>query len=131
MATAKLAKFLPFLVMDGAIILTIFLLMQLDWIVNNTLYNYGLVFNLDWVMPYRTALRISLGLLGFTLVATTIIGYISCKKAKEETAKTVFICKSCGNALTKLSGNISVKESTPEFKITKKCPFCDKKLLEK
>lgn len=126
----KLSKLLPFLAVDGAIILVVFLILQLDWIVNHTLYNYGLVFSPDWAMSYWTFVRIIFGLLGFTLVAITVIGYASYKKTREEIARTVFICKSCGTALTKLSGSVSVKETVPKFKILKKCPLCDKKLLE-
>jgi len=127
----KLSKLLPFLMVDGAIIIVIFLSLQLDWIINNTLYNYGLEFSLDWANIYWTTFRISLGLLCFTLVANTIIGYLSYKKSRKEMARTVFVCKSCGNALTKLGGNVSMNEVLPKFKVLKKCPFCDKKLLEK
>jgi len=127
----KLSKLLPLLLVDGAIIVVIILSLQLDWIINNTLYNYGLQFSLGWANIYWTTFRIALGLLCFTIVATTLIGYLSYKKAINETAKTVFICKSCGNALTKLGGNTSMNRALPKFKVLKKCPFCDNKSLEK
>lgn len=127
----KLSKLLPFLIVDGAIIIVIILSLQLDWIINNTLYNYELQFSLGWANIYWTTIRMILGLLCFTLVATTVIGYLSYKKARKEIAGTVFVCKSCGNALTKLVSNISVNEALPKFKVLKKCPFCDNKLLEK
>jgi len=127
----KLSKLLPFLMVDGAIIIVIILSLQLDWIVNNTLYNYELQFSLGWANIYWTTIRMILGLLCFTLVATTVIGYLSYKKARNERAGTVFVCKSCGNTLTKLSSNISVNKALPKFKVLKKCPFCDNKLLEK
>ncbi|MCK4477959.1 hypothetical protein KAU88_05475 [Candidatus Bathyarchaeota archaeon] len=131
MNVEKLSKLLPFLMVDGAIIIVIILSLQLDWIVNNTLYYYGLQFSLGWANIYWTTFRMALGLLCFAIVATTIIGYLSYKKSRNETARTVFVCKSCGNALTKLGGNISVNEALPKFKVLKKCPFCDNKLLEK
>jgi len=131
MNSEKLVKLLPFLAVDGAIILATLLLVQLDWIVNHTLYNYGLIFSPDWATSYWTLVRIIFGLLGFTLVGIAAIGYVSYKKTREETARTVFICKSCGTALTRLVGSVSVKETLPKFKILKKCPLCDKKLLEK
>lgn len=127
----KLSKLLPFLIVDGAIIIVIILSLQLDWIINNTLYNYELQFSLGWANIYWTTIRMILGLLCFTLVATTVIGYLSYKKARKEIAGMVFVCKSCGNALTKLVSNISVNEALPKFKVLKKCPFCDNKLLEK
>ena len=131
MQVEKLSKLLPFLLVDGAIIIAIILSLQLDWIINNTLYNYGLQFSLGWANIYWTTFRIALGLLCFTLVATTLIGYFSYKKAMNEIAKAVFVCKSCGNALTKLGGNISMNGALPKFKVLKKCPFCDNRLLEK
>lgn len=128
--TTKLVKLIPFLVVDGTIILAIFLLMQLDWLVNNTFYNYGLTFSSDWAMPYWTALRIILGSLSFTLISITIIGFSSYKKAREETANTVFFCKSCGHAFTELKGHVNVTKTLPKFKVLKECPSCSKKLLE-
>jgi len=41
MNAEKLIKPVSFLVVDGAIVLAVFLLVHLDWIVNNTLYDYG------------------------------------------------------------------------------------------
>lgn len=84
MNAEKLIKPVSFLIVDGAIVLAIFLLIYLDWIVNNTLYGYGLRFDLDWAMGYWTALRVVLGLLGFSLAATSIMGYSSYRKAREE-----------------------------------------------
>ena len=131
MNVEKLSKLLPFLMVDGAIIIVIILSLQLDWIINNTLYNYGLQFSLGWANIYWTTFRMALGLLCFTLVATTVIGYLSYRKARKEMVGTVFVCKSCGNALTKLGSNISMNGALPKFKFLKKCPFCDDKLLEK
>lgn len=130
MNTQKLARLLPYLAVDAAIIITILLLAQIDWIVHNSLYNYGLTFSENWARFYWTLLRIILGMLSFTFAAVTILGAFSYKKAKKELSRTVYVCKSCGTALTRLTGNISVKEDLPNFRIMKKCPSCSKKMLE-
>jgi hypothetical protein len=127
----KLIRPISFLVIDGAIVLAIFLLIYLDWIVNNTLYDYGLRFDLNWAIGYWTALRVVLGLLGFALATITIMGFSSYRKAKEESLKTVFICENCGSALTRLNGSISLKESVPKLKVLPNCPLCDEKLEKK
>lgn len=131
MTVEKLVRISPFLVVDGAIIVAVFLLALIDRIVHGTLYNYGLEYSAAWAVPYWIALGAISGLLTLTLVAITFIGVLSYKKAEEGASNTVFLCKSCGNALTRLSGNINVKESSPRFQILKKCPLCNKKLLEK
>jgi len=128
--TQKLARLLPYLAVDAAIIITILLLTQIDWIVNNSLYNYGLTFSEGWARFYWTLLRIILGMLSFAFAAVTILGVFSYKKAKKELSRTVYVCKSCGSALTRLTGNISVKEDLPNFRIMKECPSCSKKTLE-
>jgi hypothetical protein len=131
MNAEKLIRPVFFLVVDGAIVLAIFLLVHLDWIVNNTLYSYGLRFDLDWAMDYWTALRVVLGLLGFSLAAISIMGYDSYRKAREESLRTVFICETCGSALTRLDGGLSLKESLPKLKVLPNCPLCDEKSRKK
>jgi len=126
----KLGKLVPFLLIDGVVFLAAFLLLYLDWIVHNTLYNYGLEFSSDWAIGYWTVLRIILGLLAFSIAASTIVGIVSYKKAKEDTKKTVFVCKSCGHALTELKGSFSIKDTLPKFEVLEKCPLCNQKLLD-
>jgi len=128
--TQKLAKLLPYLAVDAAIITTILLLWQIDWIVNSFLYHYGLTFSENWARFYWTLLRIILGMLTFAFATVTILGILSYKKAKKELSRTVYVCKSCGTALTRLTGNISVKEDLPNFRIVKECPSCSKQLLK-
>lgn len=130
MRTQKLARLLPYLAVDAAIITTILLLWQIDWIVHNSLYNYGLTFSENWARFYWTLLRITLGMLTFAFATVTILGILSYKKAKKELSRTVYVCKSCGTALTRLTGNINVKETLPNFRIMKECPSCSRKLLE-
>ena len=130
MSTQKLTRLLPYLAVDAAIIITILLLAQIDWIVHNSLYNYGLTYSENWARFYWTLLRITHGMLVFAFAAVTILGVFSYKKAKKELSRTVYVCKSCGTALTRLTDNISVKEDLPNFRITKECPSCSKKMLE-
>lgn len=130
MRTQKLTRLLPYLAVDAAIIITILLLAQIDWIVHNSLYNYGLTFSEEWARFYWTLLRIIIGMLVFAFATITILGVFSYKKAKKELSRTVYVCKSCGTALTRLTDNISVKEDLPNFRITKECPSCSKKMLE-
>jgi membrane-associated PAP2 superfamily phosphatase len=130
MNNTNLLHILIFITVDVALFLTASLLFQLDWLVNNLLYDYGLQFNPNWATIYWTAIRASLGLIAFSIIAVSLTSYASYKKAKEETRKTVLICKSCGAALAKVEGNVNLKESIPKFEIMKTCPFCDEKLLE-
>jgi len=130
MNNTKIFYIFIFLMVDVALFLTASLLFQLDWLVNNLLYDYGLQFNPNWATIYWTAIRASLSLIAFSIIAVSLTSYASYKKAKEETRKTVLICKSCGSTLAKLEGNVNVKESMSKFQIIKTCPFCDEKLLE-
>ena len=72
-----------------------------------------------------------LGLLGFSLAAISIMGYGSYRKAIEESLRTVFIYETCGSALTRLDGSLSLKESLPKLKVLPNCPLCDEKLKKK
>ena len=130
MSTQKLTRLLPYLAIDAAIIITILLLAQVDWIVNSSLYNYGLTFSEDWARFYWTVLRITHGMLVFAFATVTSLGVFSYKKAKKELSRTVYVCKSCGTALTQLNRSISVKEDLPNFRIMKECPSCSKQLVE-
>jgi hypothetical protein len=130
MRTEKLRALVPFLLMEGVLGLAMLMLWQLDWLVHNTLYTYHLVFSLDWAVPYWTFFRISFGLLVFAVAAVAVVGYGSYKKAKKESEKIVFLCKSCGNAWSKVDRNVSVGSKLPRFKIVKSCPSCNKNLSD-
>jgi len=130
METERVKALVPFLFVDGVLAFTVLMLLYLDWIVNHTLYRYGLGFSFDWAVPYWMAFRMTLLLIGLTIVAVTVIGYGSYKKAKKEIEKIVFLCKSCGNAWSEIDRSVNVKSKLPKFKILKGCPSCDKKLLD-
>jgi hypothetical protein len=45
---------------DVMLFIAVILLLQIDQLVNSTLYSYGLVFSSDWAQPYWLLLRVSL-----------------------------------------------------------------------
>lgn len=130
MSRGKFGAIAPFLLVDGTLIFAIVMLLQVDWIVHHTLYNYNLHFSFDWAVPYWTALRLSVTLLLLAVTAVTVLGYFSYRKTEREIEKTVFICRSCGDAWVELNGNVKIGDRLPKFKILKNCPSCNKKLLE-
>lgn len=130
MATKRIRMLAPYLLSNVFLAFTVLMLWYLDWIVNHILYHYNLSFSLDWATPYWTALRTILILIGLTIVTTTVTGYSSYKKAKKQTEKTIYLCKSCGNAWTEVDANVKVKEKLPKFKILKNCPSCNKRILD-
>lgn len=130
METEKLKACAPFLLMDGALVLAMIMLLQLDWIVNNTFYDYNLSFSLNWATPYWTVFRAGLLLIGLTITASTITGYYSYRKAGKESEKVVFLCRHCGNAWTKLYRSVKTKGKLPKFKILISCPSCNEELLD-
>ena len=130
MSTEKLGVLAPFLLVEGLLGFAALMLFQMDWIVNNMLYSYDLVFSMDWAMPYWTVLRIASGLVAFAMITVGVFGYVSYRNARSERESVVFICKSCGNAWTELNSNVKVKEGLPKFKILKSCASCDNKLLD-
>lgn len=126
----KFGAVAPFLLVAGVLVFAIVTLLQVDWIVNHTLYNYNLSFSFNWAVPYWTAFRISVILLILAITAVMVLGYFSYKKAERDTERTVFICKSCGDAWVRLNGSVKIGDRLPKFKILKTCPTCNKKLLE-
>jgi hypothetical protein len=126
----RLRSFGPFLFIDGVLLLVTVMLLLLDWVVNNVLYDYGLVFSLNWAVPYWTALRISLALLLSAVVAVSAIGFASYMKVRRESERAIFVCRSCGTAWTKLDRIVKTEGRLPEFKVLKTCPNCAKKTPE-
>jgi hypothetical protein len=45
---------------DVMLVATVVLLLEIDKLVNGTLYGYGLVFSYDWAQPYWLMFRLSL-----------------------------------------------------------------------
>ena len=130
MESERLRGLGPFLFIDGVLVLVIVMLMLLDWIVNNVLYNYSLVFSLDWAVPYWTALRISIALLLFAIVAVSAVGFGSYRKVRRESEQAIFVCRSCGTAWTQLDRIVKTGDKLPKFKVLRTCPNCTKRAPE-
>jgi formate hydrogenlyase subunit 4 len=58
---------------DAMLVSAIALLLQIDKLINGTLYDYGLVFSDDWAQPYWLMLRITLFLIVIVIVILSII----------------------------------------------------------
>ena len=58
---------------DVMLLVAVILLLQIDQLVNGTLYNYGLVFSSDWAQPYWLLIRVSLILI---IVAIFLISVV-------------------------------------------------------
>jgi hypothetical protein len=126
----RLGTFAPFLLIDAVLFFVIVWLAHLDWIVHHMLYSYGLQFSVDWAVPYWMAFRVSLALLLFGVAAVTVVGYVSLRRAVAESERTVFLCKSCGNAWVEVDRGVRVRGELPRFRILLGCPSCDKSLLD-
>jgi predicted RNA-binding Zn-ribbon protein involved in translation (DUF1610 family) len=128
MEAEKLRVAAPFLLVDGVLIFVMVMLLRLDWIVNDVLYGYSLVFSVEWAVPYWTVLRSSLAMLVLAFAAVSVIGYGSYMKVKRESEKVVFVCKSCGTAWVELDKIPRTKSKSAKVKVLKTCPSCGKKL---
>jgi hypothetical protein len=58
---------------DIMLIAALVLLLQLDRLVNGTLYSYGLVFSYDWATPYWMAFRITAALIVVAVVVISLV----------------------------------------------------------
>jgi len=126
----RLFAVIPFVFVECVLVFAVLMLLRLDWIVNNVLYGYGLSFSVEWAVPYWVALRACLGLIGLTVIALAVVGYGSYKKARRESERVVFLCKSCGNAWIEVDRSVRVKGKLPKFKVLKSCPSCSVDLLD-
>lgn len=84
----RATKFLPFILTIVAVI-GLFLMLRLDWIVNNLLYNYGLKFSYDWANPYWFILRLSILCLGIIAAVALILLFISWKAERKYTSAKI------------------------------------------
>jgi len=53
--------------------IVLILLIQIDKLVNDTLYGYGLTFSTEWAQPYWLMLRISLLLIVVTIFIISVV----------------------------------------------------------
>ena len=69
---ASITRWIPLAIVAFAAVAAVTLL-QLDKIVNETLYSYGLVFSEDWAVPYWSTIRTTLAMLGLIIVVAGLI----------------------------------------------------------
>ncbi|MGQ9625208.1 MAG: hypothetical protein ACUVT9_07575 [Candidatus Bathycorpusculaceae bacterium] len=122
---------IPFLLVDGVLIFGILILLQLDWIVNHTLYSYNLTFSVDWAVPYWTFLRLVFGAFFLAIIATTVLSYSVYRQVRERSMMPVYICRMCGSAWTSTFIGVKVEKgrSAPKFRFLKSCPRCNQNLF--
>ena len=58
---------------DIMLIAAVVLLLQLDRLVNDTLYSHGLVFSYDWAAPYWMLFRITVVLIVVAVVVISLV----------------------------------------------------------
>jgi hypothetical protein len=58
---------------DAILIIVIVLLLEIDKLVNNTLYGFGLIFNNDWAQPYWLLLRVTLVLIVVAVILISVV----------------------------------------------------------
>lgn len=73
------------LFVDIMLVVALILLIQIDKLVNNTLYDYGLTFSTRWAEPYWTMLRSSLALIVIAIIILSVVElpYPSFEKKKD------------------------------------------------
>lgn len=122
---------IPFLLVDGVLVFGLVILLQLDWIVNNTLYSYNLVFSFDWAVPYWTFWRIVAGSFLLAVATITSLGYVSYRRVKKRSMMPTYICRGCGSAWTMAFARAEVKgnRESRKLRFLKSCPQCNQSLL--
>ena len=58
---------------DAMLCVAIVLIVQIDQLVNGTLYSYGLVFNDSWAQPYGLMLKVSLILIVVAIILISVV----------------------------------------------------------
>ena len=58
---------------DVILIAVVALILEVDQIINVTLYNYGLVFSNDWAQPYWLMLRVALVLIVASIIIISVM----------------------------------------------------------
>ena len=58
---------------DAMLFIVVILLLQIDQLVNGTLYSYGLVFSSDWAQPYWLLMRVSLVLIVVAILLISVV----------------------------------------------------------
>jgi hypothetical protein len=58
---------------DAMLFIAVLLLLQIDELVHDTLYSYGLVFSNDWAQPYWLLMRVSLVLIAVAIFLISVM----------------------------------------------------------
>lgn len=58
---------------DAMLCVVLVLLVQIDQLINKTLYNYGLVFSDSWAQPYWLMLRVSMVLIVVAIFVISLV----------------------------------------------------------
>lgn len=58
---------------DVMLFIVVILLLQIDKLVNGTLYGYGLVFSNDWAQPYWLMFRVSIALVIVAVILISVV----------------------------------------------------------
>jgi len=58
---------------DAMLFIAVLLLLQIDQLVNGTLYSYGLVFSNNWAQPYWLLMRVSLVLIAVAILLISVV----------------------------------------------------------
>jgi hypothetical protein len=58
---------------DAMLLVAVILLLQIDQLVNGTLYSYGLVFSNDWAQPYWLLMKVSLVLIVAAIFLISVV----------------------------------------------------------
>jgi len=117
-------------------VLVIFMLTNLDVLVNGTLYNFGLQFSNEWGQPYWLYLRLSYAFLGVSSglgLTALAIGFYRSKNAATETS-AVALENNNKNRIAEKTRKIKKIEQKPKRKLSKEennsmiisCPNCKK-----
>ena len=61
------------ILVDVMLAVALVLLLQVDRLINSTLYGYGLTFDIAWAQPYWTMLRTSLVLIYVAIIAISLV----------------------------------------------------------
>lgn len=115
-------------------VLVISMLINMDYIVHSTLYDYGLQFSSDWANPYWFYLRLSFAFLivsTFLGISTFVLGFY---KSKAMISETIAVAEKFVNQKTDVQTKPSEKKQKVKSKIERiddtskviSCPSCRK-----
>ncbi len=102
-------------------LVSIIALWQLDAIVNQNLYSFGLQFSLEWAAPYWTAIRIAMAMSVMMLIAAVLfVAYeLDHRTAEKETREQCETFVLADGSTVRVRGVIETLEQSDEYSIDK------------